>query len=544
MIDGEENSTDDDGNESNTDNSQNNVPMVAQNPERTVKVVAATRITGKKRKRPKLDKNIIPVQYQCGHCKVKYLDKKELNKHLTDKVCIDDTDEKAIDNEVDMIADDGQIFDNILLAEADKINLLNPEGQMNDLEDTESKSVSDSVRHNVENKNKKNFYQCDMCHLAYKTAYSLKTHQIMKHDLKLEESVECNICGLSYGSVYILSLHKLDKHGLSGDPACNVECEECKMMCDDYMSYKAHKKREHNIMVFTELNRNFICPTCGKAFTRRDTLKDHCEIIHLRTKSRKQKPQPTERKHICDFCGKAFLRRNNLSEHISVKHKDTAKKYKCEECGETFLRPHALEYHTNKVHLHKKPYECEKCHKTYFSAINLRQHKEHCYKEEEEKEACPYCDKRFVHKRNLSMHIEAIHTESPLTCDCGYVIKWRSSIAKHRRKCPLFQMGKEVDTGPDVFIKSEIGETIDTDTIEGMPELDMSNADGPVDTGFTTISTDSGEQVISNEIAQALKEQGLLIDGAVAGTLKMEEGKAVVEEDPSVQSVYYVIMKE
>ncbi|XP_060581907.1 zinc finger and SCAN domain-containing protein 12-like isoform X1 [Ruditapes philippinarum] len=556
MFDEEVNSTDDDGSESNTDNVK-----VGRTTEPTVKVLSATRVNVKRKKKAKLDRNTNPLQYQCGICKEKYLDKRDLNKHLTDKECVGDNDEigkivsEAGENEVDLNADDESMFDSALLTDTDKISsdpdLMNPDDQFDDLESSKNDSLSIEGNNKMENKGEKNFYKCNKCDLAYKMAHSLKTHQITKHGMKFDETFECSVCHILYGSEYILSLHKLDKHGLSGDPANSMQCEECEMICDDFEVYRLHKKREHNIMVFTEVNRKYVCKTCGKAYTRPDSLKYHCEVIHLGTKLRKQKPRPTERKHICDFCGKAFLRRTNLSEHISVKHTKTAKRHTCDQCGETFLRPYALEYHKNKVHLNNKPYKCDKCHKTYFTPINLRQHKEICLKEEEEKEACPYCDKRFIHKRNLSMHVEAIHSQSPLTCECGYVIKWRSSIAKHRRKCRLL-LGKKGEQNvskvgnkvQNVHIKVEKEEAGDSDSIKDVSGLDIVNADSAVDTGFMTISTDSGEQVISNDVAQALRDQGLLIDRTVAGTLKMEEGKTVFEEDPSVQSVYYVIMKE
>ncbi|XP_045189713.2 zinc finger protein 184-like isoform X1 [Mercenaria mercenaria] len=554
VFDDGEISTDDEGNESNTDALFNFDPLPGESQESAIKVVNAAKITGKKIRKSKQNRNVNPVQYQCGMCKAKYLDKKELNKHLTDKVCqIDEGEKVAEESEVRV----EQVIDNIILEETEKTtqfpDVVSNENHSGDTNGDKCKSESKEDFADNENKSQKNFYKCDKCDLAYKTTYNLKTHQVMKHRMTFDESFECDVCHLSYGSEHILNLHKKDKHTSCGDLADRVQCEECNMWCNDFKSYETHKKREHNIIVCMEVNRNHICATCGKGFTRRDSLKSHCDIIHLRTKQRKRKPKPTERKYVCDFCGKSFLRRNNLSEHIGVKHKNTAKKYKCEDCGETFLRPYSLEYHTNKVHLHKKPYECDKCHKTYFSPINLRQHRENCYKEEEEKELCPYCDKRFVHKRNLSMHIEAIHSQSPLTCECGYVIKWRSSIAKHRRKCSLYKSAEENEqnvktvpkTGEKDIVKEENTAKIGTDVTQpGDSAEEFLNAGSSAETGFTTISTDAGMQVISNEIAQALRDQGLLVDGTVAGTLKMEDGRTVVEEDPSVQSVYYVIMKE
>lgn len=545
-------STDDEGNESNIDYMANYDSQSVEDDGLAVRVDESTSIAEKKGKKYEYQGSYAPVQYQCGLCKVKYLDKKKLNKHLTDKVCQEEVEEKDDDVENGEFVSGNEIekdLGKIVMEETEKIDeFLEDNNGDDEVVEEDNRDKLKEVKGEISNKSKKNFYKCDQCELAYKTPYNLKTHQVMKHRMKFDESFECSLCHLSYGSKHILELHKKDKHPPSGDPEERVQCEDCEEWLDDFRLYTSHKKKQHNIVVCLEVNRSHICATCGKGFTRSDSLKNHCDIIHLGTKKRKKKPKPTERKYVCDICGKAFFRQNNLSEHISVKHKDTAKKYKCKECGECFLRPYSLEYHTNKVHLHTKPYECDKCRKRYFSRINLRQHQDLCYKDEEEKEACPYCDKRFSHKRNLNMHLEAIHSETPLTCECGFVVKWRSSLAKHRRKCSLYNedlMTRKLRHESQVIkVKVEQDETLETERTKNDSVPPVSDTLGNPESGFTTISTDSGMQVVSNDIAQALRDQGLLIDGAVAGTLKMEEGRTVVEEDPTVQSVYYVIMKE
>lgn len=585
------NNTDDEGNESSTSDTVNLLQKSAQIHNRSLEIVDCARNTGRKTKNVNHCAHDNRMQYQCGMCKVKYGKKKELNKHLTDRTCRDKPEnENAVTRNNELHVDYKYETDNIdhLKEGSDNVTCVGSDsvagvdsdsvvgvgsdniagvgsdnvasvsdGSEDKMDKADERSI-DKGEGNDDNETgikRKNFYKCDRCELAYKTPYNLKTHQILTHRMVFEELFECNICRFSYGTEHILELHKKDKHPVSEDLENTVECEECQEKCENLKAYTVHKKRNHHVIVCWEVNRSHMCEICGKGFTRQDSLKSHYDFIHLRTKQRKQAPRPTERKFVCDFCGKAFLRKNNLTEHIGVKHENTAKKHVCEECGETFLRPYSLEYHTNKVHLHEKPYQCEKCHKMYFSPINLRQHQDICFKEEQEKEVCPYCDKRFCHKRNLSMHIEAIHSESPLTCECGVIVKWRSSIAKHRRRCVLHKAKEGSLNKQNRFKKVNKIVQIKREPPEETVEMETKRSDGPPNgdvnrlisgagIGFTTISTDGGMQVVSNEIAQALQDQGLLIDGAVAGTLKMDDGKTSVDEDPSVQSVYYVIMKE
>lgn len=522
MSDGEQNNTDDERNESSTARSKN-------------KFSESDHL--REEKSPKMANVLF---YQCGICKVKYNHKDELNKHLEQEACKSNLNKTG---RQDMASSSVETGSSVSVS-ADKLF------DMKDEDDTlEVVENPENIDSEVGSSAAVKKYTCDQlkCDMAFTTAYSLETHQRVRHNLTFDDPVECNFCLRSFGSEHILNLHRQDEHVLM-DFSKRVECDDCLEVCANFPTFAAHKRKIHGTLVCLKPNKNHVCEICGNGFSRLDTLKAHRDIIHLGVKKRKAAPRPSERKHVCNICGKAFLRRNNLSEHVRVKHNNNARKYICEECGEAFLRPFALESHTNKVHLNQKPYECEKCHKKYVSAVKLRQHKDYCMKNEEDKLECEYCGKKFAHKNNLTMHLEAIHSKTPPTCECGAVIKWRSSMAKHRRKCPLRQPAlNEATTSGQQTRKVRQSKTIGVAGLELTDSL-MSTSDSSnivaANHGFTTISTDSGVQVVSTEVAQALRDQGLLVDGAMGGTLRMTDTKNNLDDDPHVQSVYYVILKE
>ena len=76
------------------------------------------------------------------------------------------------------------------------------------------------------------------------------------------------------------------------------------------------------------------CESCGKSFTRADTLTRHIKTIHKDFK--------------CDSCGKLFAEVGNLRKHISTIHKDHTDN-KCESCGKNFTTVGYLRKHIKIV---------------------------------------------------------------------------------------------------------------------------------------------------------------------------------------------------
>ncbi|XP_046569254.1 zinc finger protein 239-like [Haliotis rubra] len=119
-------------------------------------------------------------------------------------------------------------------------------------------------------------------------------------------------------------------------------------------------------------------------------------LHHRRTHT--DKPPPVK-KYKCDTCGKSFSRSNTLVTHKRIHTGD--KPFKCEQCGRAFRQPGNLTRH-RLTHTTFKPYVCATCNKAFNRASNLHTHmRTHTnYKPF----LCPYCGKGFHQKIDMKIH--------------------------------------------------------------------------------------------------------------------------------------------
>lgn len=299
-------------------------------------------------------------------------------------------------------------------------------------------------------------------------------------------------------------------------------CDLCEQLFSSNKGLAVHKKVKHKCQVTAlQSEKQHICEICGKVFRRVDILRDHVRGIHMGIKRKRNPPKKqTERKFKCSLCHKAFFRKSNLTEHVTLKHvAEPVLSHSCQHCDKTFHRPSKLEYHTNKVHLNEKPYICDKCGKGLYSKVSLHYHKELCMMAEDKMLRCDHCGKKCTTRQNLDMHVQAIHSD-PVVCQCGAVVKWKSSLAKHKRRCPL--SAHLADVKPDHDYSAEV-------TVGGQS----------TDSAAISSSIDSE---ISSSVLQHVQEQlGFPADSSV----NFEE-VANLPPDGSMgdQDVYYVILKE
>lgn len=243
----------------------------------------------------------------------------------------------------------------------------------------------------------------------------------------------CENCTDVFDSVSDLKCHEEQAHRMVFAKTAGHVCSLCRNSFFAERHLKQHLEQGHQNEVLSQAVNMSECVECKKSFYSKQSYLAHMQHVHTRrSQTRHQK-----RNHVCQYCQQSFKRKPHLEDHIAQKHDPSLLKFACKLCDAKFSRPHALEYHENKVHFYKKDYMCSLCGKGCFSKVALKKHGSICSKSLDEQYTCQVCHQLFKTKHNLGLHMEAIHSDSPLTCDCGKVVKWRSSLAKHRRKCPL-----------------------------------------------------------------------------------------------------------
>ena len=216
--------------------------------------------------------------------------------------------------------------------------------------------------------------------------------------VRRNDLVICSICGLETN--WKISVHMRFFHD-------DTPCGDCGMILKGVKEYKLHRKRVHTKEVILEeenakkVNPEFICSTCGKGYSVKQSYLDHL-VTH--------RPTPPYHK-VCEHCGDQFDSRKEYAKHYNRKHAVPKRSEgKCEDCGKTFKN---LKQHVKIAHLGlkktRKPVPCPECNKIFSSNENLSYHMNvHTGAKPYQ---CFYCENAYQNKSNRNNHIKKSHPE-------------------------------------------------------------------------------------------------------------------------------------
>ena len=185
--------------------------------------------------------------------------------------------------------------------------------------------------------------------------------------------------------------NNLKKHLKVHDGDYKYKCKVCTIYFKTKENLKAHSVAKH-----AEAH---LCVTCGKTFTRRSALNDHC----LGHSDATLHQSPSKRLYLCPFenCKKKFVRKTKYEDHLHV-------------------------------HSNLKPYTCYNCDKQFSGRYRLNFHKRVCAGDL--KFFCDICNAELADPNVLRRHKEGTHGVKTYVCSCGKLFKFYSSLYKHKKK--------------------------------------------------------------------------------------------------------------
>lgn len=114
--------------------------------------------------------------------------------------------------------------------------------------------------------------------------------------------------------------------------------------------------------------------------------------------------------------------------------------FECDYCNKIFNRKHSLVRHIY-LHLGRKPHMCPVCPKTFRILKNMKVHidRDHCvHKVDDSAEAfsCDVCDKPFLTKENLTLHLRShVKGENMFKCIyCDKKFSYQLLLVQHEKK--------------------------------------------------------------------------------------------------------------
>lgn len=246
-------------------------------------------------------------------------------------------------------------------------------------------------------------FNCEKCGKVFGFGKDLKRHR------KTHQRAEncCDICGKMYKGLRTLAEHK-KKHA-DGYIKPEFPCEFCDKVFSTKYVLAYHIKSDH-----LGMKRTYLCPTCGKSFSQRNSYLQHANV-HMGIKP-----------YQCDVCGKSFSYEKSLKEHRYM-HEEN-KQFECPVCQKKFRQSSGVAIHM-KIHKERKDYVCSACGKGFSQKQALIRHERiHLG---EKPFLCRMCGRNFTDSSILRRHMILIHKKDPK--------KWREdTISNITRRTDFF----------------------------------------------------------------------------------------------------------
>ena len=248
--------------------------------------------------------------------------------------------------------------------------------------------------------------------------YENSNSQFNSHILEVHARFHCLKCKSVFSNYMNLEDHMISGHDMK---KCLLYCEA--LFFQNHTELENHVISTHQtktgITTNHEIKEEFECQTCGKVYTKKQSLD-----VHIANSCGQADV------FRCSICKEIFKTRTLKFDHIASEHKNK-KLYSCLVCKSRFLKEDSLEKHTKLTH--GEPKMCPTCGKEFAYEQLLKKHIKTVHEGKwKTKYECPHCDVSVTQKFLLTNHIESVHEGKTYQCSyCGEVFESNGKLEGH-----------------------------------------------------------------------------------------------------------------
>lgn len=244
--------------------------------------------------------------------------------------------------------------------------------------------------------------QCDLCHKVFDRKDNYRRHYRRTHlaratiessehlteDGKLPELTQLQLYQCDFCGKISVSPSEHESHEKEHEGEARFKCKRC-----EAKFITKESAREHLLSAHSADEKLFHCQMCFKTFKNRYQL-----VLHTRSHT-------GEKPFECPVCHRCFSMSSNLQKHLDTHSTD--KPYNCETCGQFFKTQRSLKFHTVCYHQPEAKIKCQQCDKTFVNKSYLKMHM--LYHTGEKNFTCTICKSKYYKSSHLKRHIQNVH---------------------------------------------------------------------------------------------------------------------------------------